>query len=211
MALRRHRLPLRPANRSPASDSERLAALLQLLRARRCLLVLDNYETLFEPGQEEGRYRAGLGSYGRLLQALGEAGHQSCLLLTSRESPPELAFFASPAVRAFPLGGLGVDEAQMMLAPKQLVGSPQQWAELTGRFAGNGLALKLVGERIHELFGGEIGLYLAGIGDSSLFSGIRQLLAEQAGRTSEPELWILRVLAVAREPLRLADLLNILG
>jgi hypothetical protein len=33
------------------SESERIAALLQLLRARRCLLVLDNSETLFEPGQ----------------------------------------------------------------------------------------------------------------------------------------------------------------
>jgi len=32
-------------------------ALLGLLRDRPCLLVLDNFETLFEPGQEEGRYR----------------------------------------------------------------------------------------------------------------------------------------------------------
>src|SRR5207237_7738888 len=35
----------------PTSDSERMIALLQLLRSTRCLLVLDNYESLFEPGQ----------------------------------------------------------------------------------------------------------------------------------------------------------------
>src|SRR5207302_2746891 len=35
----------------PSSESDRITTLLQLLRARRCLLVLDNSETLFEPGQ----------------------------------------------------------------------------------------------------------------------------------------------------------------
>ena len=38
----------------PPSESERLGVLLQLLRERRCLLVLDNSETLFEPGQGRG-------------------------------------------------------------------------------------------------------------------------------------------------------------
>jgi hypothetical protein len=45
----------------PGSESERIATLLQLLRAKRCLLVL------------------------------GAASHQSCLLVTSREVVPELA------------------------------------------------------------------------------------------------------------------------
>src|SRR6266545_2379391 len=53
----------------PAAESERLLAVLQLLRARRCLLVLDNVETLFEPLQQEGRYRAALAGYGRRLLA----------------------------------------------------------------------------------------------------------------------------------------------
>src|SRR4029453_6829144 len=75
----------------PATESERNAALLQLLRARRCLLVLDNSETLFEPGQTEGQYRPGMGGYGQLLRSVGEPTHQSCLVLTSREAPPELA------------------------------------------------------------------------------------------------------------------------
>jgi hypothetical protein len=56
----------------PAAESERLSVLLQLLRARPCLMVLDNSETLSEPGQGAGRYRAGLEGYGRLLQAVGE-------------------------------------------------------------------------------------------------------------------------------------------
>jgi WD40 repeat protein/transcriptional regulator with XRE-family HTH domain len=195
----------------PMGDMERLAVLLQLLRARRCLLVLDNFETVFEPGQEEGRYRAGLAGYGRLLRSIGEAKHQSCLLLTSREAPAELAVLGGEAVRNFPLGGLGVDEARLVLAPKQLLGSSEQWAELVIRFGGNALALKLVGERIRELFDRNIGLFLEEADDSSVFGGIRQLLAEQVGRSSAPEQQLLRALAVARERMRLASMLAALG
>jgi WD40 repeat protein/transcriptional regulator with XRE-family HTH domain len=195
----------------PLGDSERLAGLLQLLRTRRCLLVLDNFDTLFEPGRAEGIYRAGLAGYGHLLRALGESAHQSCLVLTSREAPAELTVLGGEAVRIFPLGGLGVNEARQLLAAKELVGTNEQWAELTGRFGGNGLALKLVGERIRELFGGEIGLYITEAGAGSIFGGIRQLLAEQVARSSAPEQQVLRVLAVAREPVRLADLLSVLG
>ncbi len=44
----------------PTSEAEKLMALLQLLRVRRCLLVLDYVETVLEPGRNEGRYRAGM-------------------------------------------------------------------------------------------------------------------------------------------------------
>src|SRR5260221_4725954 len=113
----------------PAAEGERLTALLRLLRDRRCLLVLDNSETLFEPGQREGRYREGMAGYGRLLQAVGEAAHQSCVLQTSREVPLELAALAGDAIRSLELGGLGVDEAPVLLAPKQLTGTGQPWTD----------------------------------------------------------------------------------
>ncbi|TME22593.1 MAG: hypothetical protein E6I75_30120 [Chloroflexi bacterium] len=78
--------------------------------------MLDNFETLLEPGQREGRYRDGYAGYGSLLQAIGEARHQSCLVVTSREAPPELAVLGGGAVRTLELGGLGVPEGQVLLA-----------------------------------------------------------------------------------------------
>jgi hypothetical protein len=56
---------------------------------RRCLLVLDTSEALFEPGRPEGRYRTGMEG-GDVLQRIGEAAHESCRLLTSRWAPPDL-------------------------------------------------------------------------------------------------------------------------
>jgi WD40 repeat protein/transcriptional regulator with XRE-family HTH domain len=189
----------------PTAESERLATVLQLLRQRRCLLVLDNFEALFEPGQEQGHYRDGLAGYARLLRAVGEAAHQSCLLLTSREAPPDLV--PGGAIRTYRLGGLGVDEAQVLLAPKHLSGTSEQWAELTARLGGNGLALKVAGESIRELFGHDLGSFLDGGGASPIFGGVRRLLAEQVERGSAPEQQVLRVLAVEREPVSLGALL----
>src|SRR5947209_6103613 len=192
------------------AESARLTALLQLLRERRCLLVLDNSETLFEPSQREGRYREGMAGYGRLLQAVGEGRHQSCLVLTSREAPPELVVH-SGAVRTLELSGLGVNEAQVLLGPKHLSGTATQWTQLTATVGGNGLALKMVGETIREVFAGDIAAFLEEGSDRGIFGGIRRLLAEQVERSSALEQQVLRLLAIEREPVSLGAVLGALG
>src|SRR5947209_3414493 len=195
----------------PEGESARLAVLLELLRDRRCLLLLDNFETVLAPGQQEGRYRDGFADYGALLHAIGQTRHQSCLAVTSREAPPELAVLSGGGVRRLQLGGLGVAEGQVLLADKQLSGSDEDWANLIARFGGNGLALKVVGESIRQVFDGEITAFLNQEGSSSIFGGIRRLLAEQIDRSSALEQKLLRVLAVEREPVSLVDLIAHLG
>src|SRR4029453_9002333 len=74
----------------PEAVAEKVTRLIQLLREQRCLLVLDNLETILQPGAYTGDYRTGYADYGTLIQRLGEVTHQSCLLLTSREKPVEL-------------------------------------------------------------------------------------------------------------------------
>jgi hypothetical protein len=61
------------------------------LRSHRCLLILDNAESIFVSGDQSGRYQPGYENYGQLFQQLGETAHQSCVLLTSREKPQEVA------------------------------------------------------------------------------------------------------------------------
>ncbi len=191
----------------PEAASQRLGVLLQLLRQRRCLVVLDNLETVFQPAHGEGHYREGLAEYGRVLQAAGETSHQSCVLVTSREAMPEVAALGGGAVRTFQLSGLAVDDVHALLAPKQLSGTPEQWTQLNARFGGNGLALKVVGETVRDLFLGEIGAFLEDMDATSLFGDIRRLLSEQIERSSAPEQYVLRLLAVEREPTRLPELL----
>ncbi|WP_257236211.1 NB-ARC domain-containing protein [Nostoc sp. 'Peltigera malacea cyanobiont' DB3992] len=68
----------------PASPYEQITCLIEYLRKYRCLLILDNFDTLLEQGKGTGCYREGYEPYGELLWRLGETGHQSSVLLTSR-------------------------------------------------------------------------------------------------------------------------------
>jgi len=98
-----------------------------------------------------------------------------------------------------------------LLADKQLSGNAEDGGNLIARFGGNGLALKLVGESIRQVFGGDIGAFLDESGSGTVFGGIRRLLAEQIERSSAVEREVLRVLAVEREPVTIVELIAELG
>jgi len=203
-----------PGRVSDASANVGVERLLDLLRQTRCLLILDNVETVLEPGDRVGGYRAGYAAYGELLQQVAQSPHQSCLLLTSREQPPGLRPLRSGLgeVQRLTLDGLGVAESQALLSDHALAGDEAAWQALVSRYSGNALALRIIGHSIHELFGGDVGAFLADVerGQDGLFGGVRQLLETQVRRLSDLELDALHWLAVEREPLTFAELADAL-
>jgi transcriptional regulator with XRE-family HTH domain len=190
----------------PDGWEARLALLLALLRERRGLLVLDNLETILEPGVPDVRYRAGYEGYGEILQRLGESAHRGCLLVISREQPLRED---QMAVRALCLQGLGVDECRALLGHWDLVGDEAAWRALVARYAGNPLALQVVGKTVAALFDGDLASFLAH--DVAVFGAIRRLLDEQVARLSVPEQVVLRWLAGEQEPVGFAELVTDLG
>ena len=74
----------------PESVNGKISRLIECLRQHRCLLVLDNFETILCPGDRPGQYREGYDGYGELIRQVGETPHCSCLVLTSREKPTEI-------------------------------------------------------------------------------------------------------------------------
>jgi hypothetical protein len=111
----------------PHGFTARLRLLLELLQAQRGLLVLDNVETVLEPGAPGARYREGYAAYGEVLQRVGERAHQSCLLLTGREAPPELALLARKRGprRMLRLAGLDRAAGRALLQDRGLAGMRQ--------------------------------------------------------------------------------------
>ena len=75
----------------PVGIDRQITLLLEYLRQNRCLLILDNLEAILQEGAGAGLYRPGYEGYGELLRRVGESQHQSCLLLTSREKPRDVA------------------------------------------------------------------------------------------------------------------------
>jgi hypothetical protein len=182
-----------------------LTRLLDWLRARRCLLVLDSLETLLEGGQRTGQYRRGYQDYGDLLRAVGESEHGSCLMVISREKPTEIALLegADAAVRSLHLSG-SRGMALSVIAAKGLIGTEAQNHQLCRHYGDNPLALKIVASSIRELFDGDIAAFLAeGV---IVFDSIRRWLDAQFDRLSPLEQQIMYELACQDKPTPMADL-----
>lgn len=189
----------------PASLDEQLALLLDYLRQRRCLLVLDNLESVLRSGQPTD-YRSGYEGYSQLLQRLAESKHGSCLLVTSRERPRGLTRLEEdrPTVRSLRLAGLDVAAGQALLTARGLSSNDAAGATLVASYSGNPLALKVVAQTVHELFGGDVAAFLAT--GTPIFDDIRTVLDQQFALLSPLEQEILVWLAVEREPVPLQTL-----
>ena len=193
----------------PPNVDRRIDLLLECFQTQHCLLVLDNLETLLQEHDPEGHFRPGYDDYAELLRRVAQTPHQSCLLLTSRETPAELRHLEirHASVRALRLAGLEPAACEQLLEERDVVGTTQDRVRLAQRYAGNPLALNIVAEAISDLFGGEIGQFLAQ--DTVIFSSIRDLLAEQWTRLSALEQALLFWLAVVREPVSIEELLSV--
>src|SRR5262249_45242719 len=133
-----------PPTEFPPLLEQRINQLIARLQERRCLLVLDNLEALLEVEDPVGNYRPGYQGYGRLIERLGEAVHQSCVVLTSREKPREIeaAEGLRGPVRSLRLVGLPQEAARSLMEDKDLHGDSSAWQQLITTYAGNPLALK---------------------------------------------------------------------
>lgn len=190
----------------PESIDSRISRLIQYLQKHHCLLILDNLEAILQSGERAGCYRQGYEGYGELIRRIGEVSHQSCLVLTSREKPEELAFLEGETlpVRSLQLTGLQQEEGLEILKAKGIVGQSNDIKKLIDYYTGNPLALKIVSTSIQELFAGNISEFLDQ--NTTLFNGIRQLLNQQFNRLSNLEKQILYWLAINREPTSILEL-----
>lgn len=194
----------------PHSAEAACLLLLQYLRKYRCLLILDNAETLLQAGNRYGHYQSGYEDYGRLFQEIGETAHLSCLIVTSRERPRELVPRAgiNLPVRSLTIKGLSYIEGRDLISSTgQFTGDLVAWQLITERYAGNPLALKIAASFIREICNGDLYEFLAILGRSSfIFDDIRDLLDQQFQRLSPNEKMVMFWLAIKREPVTIQAL-----
>jgi WD40 repeat protein len=188
----------------PTMDiSDQISCLLHYFQQERCLLILDNVETILHleaiaPPEYLG--------YVELLQRIGHSQHQSCLLITSREQLAALVPWEGGKlpVRTLKLPGLDVGDSQGLFDAKGLSPASVSRARLVANYSGNPLALNIIATTICDLFDGDIDRFLAN--DVTIFSDIRQLLEHQFDRLDPIEQAVMYWLAIDREWLTLADL-----
>ncbi|MGF1604249.1 MAG: NB-ARC domain-containing protein [Thermosynechococcaceae cyanobacterium] len=195
----------------PAYLGGQLLELLKYLRQSRCLIVLDNVESILASGDRAGRYLSGYEEYGQLFQCIGKTDHQSCLLLTSREQPQGLLDFdlgATLPVRCLSLKGLPLEIAQALLATNgKFVATSNEWNVLIKRYAGNPLALNIVSSAVRDYFDQNVSQFLTAVQQGPfIFDDIHDLLAQQFERLPVLEQSLMYWLGINREPVTLTEL-----
>ncbi len=190
----------------PNNTSGKISRLIELLKRSRCLMILDNFETILQGGKQSGAYRTGYEMYGELLKRVGEIAHQSCLIVTSREKPQEIALMEGDRllVRTMPLAGLDIDAGQHILDDKGLHTVDDNLERLRVHYRGNPLALKMAANTIQDLFAGNIYQFLEQ--GNFAFSGIGTLIQQQCDRLSQLERSVMNWLAINREPITISEL-----
>lgn len=187
----------------PDTVDSQISRLLSYLQQHRCLVILDNVETILQGGY----YREGYEEYGRLFKQAGEIPHQSCMLLTSREKPPEIVRLdgKTSSVRSLELGGLNYLDAKKIFSEiASFSGSDDDWRALNGFYNGNPLALELAARHISDVFFGSIAEFLKE--GKPVFADLRGLLDWHFDRLTDPQKEIMYWLAINGEPISLSEL-----
>ncbi|MGR3273878.1 NB-ARC domain-containing protein [Acaryochloris marina NIES-2412] len=177
----------------PTSIDAQIEILMYYFRQHRCLLVLDNFETILQPGQMGGIYRPNHQAYGQLLRHLMDSSHQSCVLLTSREQPIGINLRNQPTVQTLYLQGLSSSETHTLLN-QQDVKTTQTDAEiLYAYYGGNPYALKVAATNVTSLFHRQVSEWIKQ--GNFVFGTIQQLLKQQLQRLASPEQQIVNFIA----------------
>jgi WD40 repeat protein/GTPase SAR1 family protein len=188
------------------SEDDRISLLIKYLQKNRCLLILDNAETILDTKKREIVYKDGYETYGRIIKRVGNTDHQSCLVITSREKPFDIEKMEgkrSP-VRSEQLRGLDSDAARNLLGEKNIYGSDEEWSRLFEVYSFHPLTLMVVGGYIEDYLDGNIGRFLE---DQPIVPGhIESILEEQLKRLSDPVKEVMYWLAIERGTISLSQL-----
>lgn len=177
-----------PQTELPATELEQLALLMNLLRSRRCLIVLDDFDGLFQQQQFAGTYQPPHQVYAQFLERLASERHQSCGLLLSREQPKEVAFLAASrphSVLELCLGGLGYEDALQLPELQHIQGEEKQYQQFVRFYVNNTLVLKCTASLINTVCQGDLEQFCQM--RTYVLSNIREFLENQFQRLHQSE------------------------
>ncbi|OKH44037.1 hypothetical protein NIES2101_29300 [Calothrix sp. HK-06] len=83
----------------PDSFDGKLSKLIECLSSNRCLIILDNAETILSSGGQTGLCRPGYEGYAQSIKTIAEVPHNSCVILTSTEKPREIGLLEGEATK----------------------------------------------------------------------------------------------------------------
>ena len=180
-------ISLGKASNLPNDLREQISLLISCLKEYRCLILLDNFETILQSPEQIG--------YQELLQQVGEVAHKSCMVLTSRREPVEIPLERSiSSIRSLKLEGLPEEIGISILEAKGLT-LDENLKKVAEKCSGNPLVLKIAATEITNKFSGNVSEFL----QKSQFNSLTDLLNSQFNDLSKNEKDIMYWLAISQD------------
>ncbi|MCC5645170.1 NACHT domain-containing protein [Nostoc sp. CHAB 5824] len=199
----------------PEPFNHKISRLIYYLQHHRCLLVLDGTDRVLQECAAPEITRRDciwlqhttIGEYCELFKRVGEATHQSCLILTSRVKSHEITSLEGKTrpVRVFCLPGLQVTDIQELFKTKGIFkGKPDNWNRLIASYAGNPYVLNRIATTIQQLFNGSITEFLKQ--KVTVFGTIFDGLDQEFEQLSDTAKATIQCMVLNRQPISFSQL-----
>lgn len=199
----------KPETEKSLELDEQITQVFELLSTRRCLLIFDDVQTLFIPGQFAGQYQPESTDYRTFFKMMAEVSHQSCLILNSQEKSPEMISLDADLypIQSLELEGLDTDGVELI--QYQGLSPEENLLDLSNLYQGNPFYLQSISSLIKEVFSGEVDELMAE--NSLIFTEEIKLVWNTLWmRLSQVETDISLEMSRAKAPMSRGDLRNAL-
>ena len=139
-----------------ATIDDKLKQLFNILKNKKCLIILDDLENIFVNFQFAGQYKPEYQDYKTFLQMITEIEHQSCLVLISHEKCQEMISLDSELYPIHCLELSGLDNAATEILKNQGLKNEQNWLNLINLYESHPKYLQYISILIKDVFQGEV-------------------------------------------------------
>ncbi|MGA8894197.1 MAG: NB-ARC domain-containing protein [Planktothrix agardhii] len=148
---------IKPEDKQTIDDQ--LKELLDILINKKCLIILDDVQNIFTPGQFAGQYQPEYQSYQNFFTLVTEVEHQSSLILISQEQCPEMEGWENELypINCLELSGL----YDLEILNNKGLKNDEFWLNLINLYEGNPVYLKSIAILIKNIFDGDVAEFLA--------------------------------------------------
>jgi len=141
------------------SKNSPVRQLLNLLKENRCLIIIDDVQHIFTPGQFAGQYQAEYKDYQKFFTAIAETEHQSNIILIGQEKCAEMQCLDDRLYPVKALELLGVDDISIL--DNTGLNNQDSWLKLIQLYQGNPTYLKDIASLIQDIYDGDPADFLA--------------------------------------------------
>lgn len=186
------------------STQEKISLLIEALKSRSILLVLDGAEAILKRGRMKLLNPYGeCAEYGHFINRIIEAQHHSCLLLTSREPFSDVIEAHNTGRLASCVQAEGLGKEAIQILQERELQDDHQWGDLIASYRGNPLALRMLASRIERFFGGSVEAFREcdTLLVNDIFKASLDELFGDKGRLNDLERKIMQTVAQVQEPI----------